>query len=242
MSENETRRIIQIFNDLDQSSLFYLLLIIVGTWLLTRLDVRGLPWLAQRVPARLRLGVLLWVPVLRLAILIAALALILSIVLTPSLPSLVAVLGAAALAIGYAFKDYVNGLIAGLVAIFERPYQPGDWVTIDNAYGEVESVGLRALRLVTPNDTVVTIPHSKIWNTNIYNANAGKRELLCVVHFHLHPLHDAAQVRQRLYDVALTTPTCSSNVRSRLSCPNGPGIRTIRSRHIPSMRVNSFSS
>jgi small-conductance mechanosensitive channel len=53
---------------------------------------------------------------------------------------------------------------------------------------------------------VVTIPHSKIWDTNVYNENTGSRELLCVVHFHLHPLHDAVQVRQRLHDVALTSP------------------------------------
>ena len=206
MNESEARHVVHILKDLDHLSFLYIALIVVGAWLVTSFVQRGMPWLAHRVRSRLRLRILQWIPVLRLLTLVIAIGLVVSIVLNPSLPNVVAILGAAALAIGFAFKDYVNGLIAGLVAIFERPYRTGDWVKIDDAYGEVVSVGLRALRLVTPDDTVVTIPHSKIWDTNIYNANDGKRELLCVIHFHLHPLHDAVRVRQRLYDVALTSP------------------------------------
>jgi small-conductance mechanosensitive channel len=206
MNDSEAQRVAQILRDLDQTSFLYIVLIFVGAWLLTVLVQRGLPWLAHRVPSTLRLRILPWPPVLRLLIIVVAIGLVISSVLNPSLPNVVTILGAAALAIGFALKDYVNGLIAGVVAIFERPYRTGDWVKIDDAYGEVVSVGLRALRLVTPDDTVVTIPHSKIWDTNIYNSNDGKRELLCVTHFHLHPLHDAARVRQRLYDVALTSP------------------------------------
>ncbi len=206
MNESEAQRAVNVLRDLDETSFLYIAVIVAGAWLLAILVQRGLPWLAHRVRISRRLSILQWVPVLRLLIMVVAIGLVISIVLNPSLPNVVAILGAAALAIGFAFKDYVNGLIAGLVAIFERPYRPGDWVKIDEAYGEVVSVGLRALRLVTPDDTVVTIPHSKIWNTNIYNSNNGERNLLCVIHFHLHPLHDAARVRQRLYDVALTSP------------------------------------
>lgn len=206
MNENEARHVVHILKDLDHLSFLYIALIVGGAWLVTSFVQRGMPWLAHRVRSRLRLRILQWIPVLRLLILVIAIGLVVSIILNPSLPNVVAILGAAALAIGFAFKDYVNGLIAGLVVIFERPYRTGDWVKIDDAYGEVVSVGLRALRLVTPDDTVVTIPHSKIWDTNIYNSNDGKRELLCVIHFHLHPLHDAVRVRQRLHDVALTSP------------------------------------
>lgn len=206
MNEREAQQVIQVLKDLDHTSFLHIALVVIGAWLLTGLTQRGFPWLAQRVSSRLRLRILQSIPVLRLLILVLALGLIVSIVLNPNLPSLVAVLGASALAIGFALKDYVNGLVAGLVAIFERPYRTGDWVKINDAYGEVVAVGLRTLRLVTPDDTVVTIPHAKVWDTNIYNSNDGKRNLLCVVHFHLHPLHDAVRVRQRLYDVALTSP------------------------------------
>ena len=206
MNENQTEHMVRLLNELDQTSYLQIALIIVGAWVLSALVRKGFPWMAQRLPGGGRLGVLRWIPVVRLLILILAIGLVVSVVINPSLPNMVVILSASALAIGFAFKDYVNGLIAGLVALFERPYRPGDWVRIDDAYGEVTSVGLRALRIVTPDDTVVTIPHRKLWDTNIYNANLGKRELLCVVHFYLDPLHDAKRVRQRLRDVAITSP------------------------------------
>jgi small conductance mechanosensitive channel len=62
------------------------------------------------------------------------------------------------------------------------------------------------MRLVTPDDTTVTIPNMKLWQTNIYNANSGRRDLMCVADFFLEPRHNATQVRQNLYDVALTSP------------------------------------
>ena len=73
----------------------------------------------------------------------------------------------------------------------------------------MQSVKLRALRLITPDDTTVTIPNIKLWQTNIFNANDGRRNLMCVVDFYLEPRHDAALVRQTLYDVALTSPYIS---------------------------------
>jgi small conductance mechanosensitive channel len=206
MNEDQTQHVVQLLNELDQTSYLQIALIVAGAWLLSAFVQKTLPWMAQRLPGGRRLGVLRWIPVIRLLILIVAMTLVVSVVLNPSLPNMVAILSASALAIGFAFKDYVNGLIAGLVALFERPYRPGDWIKVDDAYGEVKSVGLRALRIVTPDDTVVTIPHSKLWDTNIYNANVGNRELLCVVDFYLDPLHDAKRVRQRLHDVAITSP------------------------------------
>jgi small conductance mechanosensitive channel len=60
--------------------------------------------------------------------------------------------------------------------------------------------------MVTPDDTVVTIPHLAIWTTSIHNANDGQRDLQCVADFYLHPDHDAVLVRQKLREVALTSP------------------------------------
>jgi small conductance mechanosensitive channel len=79
-------------------------------------------------------------------------------------------------------------------------------VQIDDAYGEVQSVEARVLRMVTLDDTYVTIPHKKIWDTNVFNKNNARRELQCITDFYLHPKHDASRVRQKLTEVALTSP------------------------------------
>jgi small-conductance mechanosensitive channel len=146
------------------------------------------------------------IPVLRLAIVVLAIAMIVPLIMKPTSQNLFFLLGTFAVAIGFAFKDYVSSLIAGVIAVFEKPYRVGDRVRIDDLYGEVRLIGFRAVKIVTPDDTAVIIPHSKIWNSSIQNANDGQLELLCVAEFYLHPEHDANAVRDRLLDIARTSP------------------------------------
>ncbi|MDD3581864.1 MAG: mechanosensitive ion channel [Desulfobacca sp.] len=196
----------QVIYDLGQINFVRIILIVAAAWLLIAAIERLFPKLADRVPGRLRMYFMPLAPILRLLIMVVAIILIVPLVIKPSFQNLVAILGATGLALGFALKDYASSVFAGIVAIYERPYRPGDWVEIEGAYGEVQSLSLRALRMVTPDDTVVTIPHLKIWDHRIYNSNDGKRSLLCVADFYLHPNHEAGLVRQKLYDVALASP------------------------------------
>jgi small conductance mechanosensitive channel len=212
----------EIFNKLDQINFVEIAIIAVLGWVSILLVERMVPWLAKRLPARLRMYLLPSIPVFRLAILFITFAMIVPMVIQTSLQNLIAILGFAAVALGFAFKDYISSLIAGIVAIYERPYRVGDWVTIDGAYGEVQSLSLRALRLYTPDDTVVSIPHIKIWTTNIFNGNDGNRNLLCVAHFYVDPDHDAGRARQTLHDVALTSPYLDLNHSIRVIVQEQP--------------------
>lgn len=197
---------VRVLRDFEQINFMRLVVIVMTGWLLIRLESWLANWLSRRLGGRFRLYILPWIPVVRLFILLITLVLVAPLLIEPTMQNLLAILGATALALAFAVKDYVGSLIGGIAAIYERPYRPGDWVQIGDAYGEVQSVGLRALRLVTPDDTVVTIPHLKYWTTSIYNANDGKRDLQCVCHFYLDPHHDGLKVRQKLHDVALTSP------------------------------------
>jgi small conductance mechanosensitive channel len=212
----------QVFNDLNKIDFVGIAEIFVVSWILIWLVKHFLPWLANRVPGRLRVYLLPSIPVIRLLILIAAFALILPMVIKTSVQNIIAILGLTAVALGFAFKDYISSLLAGIVAVYERPYRVGDWVTVDGAYGEVISMNLRAIRVFTFDDTVVTIPHIKIWEKNIFNANDGKRNLLCVANFFVDPNHDAAQVRQKLHDVALTSPYLDLNHQIRVIVQEQP--------------------
>ncbi len=60
------------------------------------------------------------------------------------------VLGFIGVGLGFALKDYAGSLIAGTVSLYENRYRPGDWVSIDGAYGEVQSINLRTLSILTP--------------------------------------------------------------------------------------------
>jgi small conductance mechanosensitive channel len=101
-----------------------------------------------------------------------------------------------------ASKDYVSCLAAGVVTILENTYQPGDWIEVDGTYGEVKTIGTRAVHVVTADDTEVTIPHARLWSAAVANASGGNQSLLCVTNFYLHADHDGEVVRRMLADIA----------------------------------------
>ncbi len=123
-------------------------------------------------------------------------------IVEPTVPNLLALGAGLGLALAYTLKDYGSSFVAGLVAVLENAYQPGDWIEIDGTYGEVKSIGGRTVHLVTADDTEVIIPHSRLWSTSIANASSGHRSLLCIANFYLHPDHDASAVREALTEVA----------------------------------------
>jgi len=181
-----------------QDILFILAALVVSriVVLVARRLVRGL---AEIVPARWRLAVLRFAPKL---IDIATVFVILPILVEPTFHNTVALIATVGLALAFAFKDYGSCLIAGVVTILENTYQPGDWIEIDGAYGEVTAVGLRAVHIVTADDTEIVIPHSQLWSASIANASSGKRSLLCVALFYLEADHDGIAVRRRLDEIA----------------------------------------
>jgi len=195
----------KLLNDFQDIGFGQIALIVAGSIALIWAVRRILPYLADRGPSRARLLVLGAVPVIRLLVIVGAVLWIIPLVFNITVQNFFVIAGSASVALGFAFKDYASSLIAGVVAIFERPYGAGDWVEIDGDYGEVVSMGLRALRLRTADDNEITVPHGTLWTDNISNANSGARTLMCVAHFHLLPDHDPAAIRRALTDVALTS-------------------------------------
>lgn len=209
--EDARVRTAQLINDLQDISFSKIGLIIAGTALAIYAVSRLLPYLAKRVPSRFRLFLLGAVPVARLALLIIAVLWIIPIVFDITLQNFLVISGAISVAVGFALKDYVSSLMAGVIAIFEGPYRPGDWVEIAGDYGEVTSVGMRALTIRTPSDDLVSVPHNQLWTENVSNSNDGDHTLMCIAPFYLAADHDASTVRRALADVARTSPYLKFN-------------------------------
>ena len=195
----------KLLNDLEDISFLEIFLVVAVAWAIIFAARYLLPPLAERVPSRIRLWLLGAVPIVRLVTLTVAILWIIPLIFNVTLQNFFVIAGAASVAIGFAFKDYVSSIIAGIVAVFERPYRAGDWVEIGGDYGEVREVGLRALTIVTPDDDVITVPHDRMWKENVSTSNDGAQTLMCVAEFWVAPDHDAAMVREALRDVALTS-------------------------------------
>ena len=196
-------KVSKILNDFSEISFVEIAMVLVAAWLIIVVSRRLMPFVAERVPSQFRLYFLASVPIIRLVVIVAAILWIIPIIFNLTFQNFVVIAGAASVAIGFAFKDYVSSLIAGVVAVFERPYRPGDWVEIGGDYGEVQAVGLRAITIRTPADDIVTVPHDRIWRDNVANSNDGAHTLMCVADFYLAPDHDADRIRSDLRIVAL---------------------------------------
>ena len=196
---------LKILNRLDWQEVVLVLGLLIGGRILASLAGSLITNLAERAPGRWRLTILQFRPIARLLIALIVAVLLVPVLVHPTFENVVALLAGLGLALAFALKDFGSSLVAGLVTVLERTYQPGDWIEVAGAYGEVRSIGMRAVRIVTAEDTEVIIPHTKIWNNSVANATSGKRGLLCVTDVYLHPDHDAALVRQTLKDLALSS-------------------------------------
>lgn len=91
--------------------------------------------------------------------------------------SLVAALGAATLAIGLALQGTLSNLAAGVMIIFFRPYQLGDFVEVAGQSGSVKDINLFTTELATGDNKKVIVPNGAAWGAVItnYSANDTRR-------------------------------------------------------------------
>src|SRR5690606_27145370 len=95
--------------------------------------------------------------------------------------------------------------VAGLILLFDRPFQVGDRVTFGDTYGEVQSIGLRAVRLVTLDDNLVTIPNSKFITDAVASGNAGALDMMICVDFYVSPKVHVNLVREVIAEILVTS-------------------------------------
>ena len=126
-------------------------------------------------------------------------------ILQPPREFLIAAGGAGAVALGFALKDVVASLVAGVLLLFDRPFRVGDRVTFNGTYGEIVSIGLRTVRLVTLDDNLVTIPNSRFITDVVASGNAGELDMMVVTDFHIHLKADIIEARKLIEEVVVTS-------------------------------------
>jgi len=91
--------------------------------------------------------------------------------------------GVAGIAIGFAAKDTLSNLIAGVLLIIDRPFEVGDrievWSAPKNAatWGDVIDIGLRATKIRTTDNIVIIIPNNEIMKRDIINYTTVTKEI-----------------------------------------------------------------
>lgn len=77
--------------------------------------------------------------------------------------------GVGAIILGFAFKEIGENFIAGVILVFDRPFNIGDIVTINNNMGKVVNLLFRSLHIKTMDGKDLYIPNSKAINTELCN-------------------------------------------------------------------------
>ncbi|HMI63431.1 MAG TPA: mechanosensitive ion channel domain-containing protein [Puia sp.] len=83
--------------------------------------------------------------------------------------SILASLGLAGAAIALAAKESIENLIASFVIFFDKPFNAGDYLKVNNISGTVEKIGLRSTRIRTDQKTYVTVPNKQMVDSIVDN-------------------------------------------------------------------------
>lgn len=91
--------------------------------------------------------------------------------------SLIAVLGAAGLAVGLALQGTLANFASGVMLLVFRPFQKGHFIEAGGVTGSVDSVGIFTTTLNTPDNIRIIMPNSRVWGETIknYAANDTRR-------------------------------------------------------------------
>lgn len=88
--------------------------------------------------------------------------------------SLIAVMGAAGLAIGLALQGSLSNFAAGVLIVLFRPYKVGDYVDAAGVAGSIEEVQILTTIMKTPDNKRIIVPNSQIMSSIITNFSANE--------------------------------------------------------------------
>ena len=109
-------------------------------------------------------------------------------------------IGIVAFGVSWASKDLVASLMAGLILLFDNPFQVGDRVSFKEFYGEVVEIGLRSVRLVDLDDNLISIPNNQFLQNAVSCANSGNLDQMCVFQFYIGCNEDFSLAERVIYE------------------------------------------
>jgi small-conductance mechanosensitive channel len=136
------------------------------------------------------------IPIIRIFGWIAIVYVIIAGVIRPPMATIIAVSASIGVAVGFAAQDVLKNVFGGIMILLDRPFQVGDKIEIESFYGEVVKIGLRSTRIVTPDDSLVSIPNGDLMNKSVSNANTGEANCQVVAEVYLPIDIDTNLVRQ----------------------------------------------
>ncbi|MBR4021390.1 MAG: mechanosensitive ion channel [Ruminococcus sp.] len=83
--------------------------------------------------------------------------------------SIIALIGAAGLAVSLALQNYLSNLAGGFIILFSKPFKSGDMIEIDSTTGQIKSINILYTKMLTSDNKTVLIPNGKVADAKIIN-------------------------------------------------------------------------
>jgi len=161
-----------------------IILFFIATYYVTVFISTILDNFSERI-SKYRLRIKRMVPIFRVVLWTVAIYVAIAGIIQPPYATVITVMASVGIAIGLASQDVLKNLFGGVMLILDRPFQVGDKIQFQDHYGEVQQIGLRSSRIVTPGDSVVTIPNGELVKNAVSNANSGALDCLVVTNIYL---------------------------------------------------------
>ncbi|MDZ7807881.1 MAG: mechanosensitive ion channel [Gracilimonas sp.] len=184
--------------------IIFIILFFILTYYFTSLLSAILDNFSERA-SRYRLKVKRMVPIARVIIWTMAIYIAIAGIIQPPYATVITVMASVGIAVGLASQDVLKNLFGGIMLILDRPFQVGDKIQFQDHYGEVLQIGLRSARIVTPDDSVVTIPNGELIRTAVSNANTGALDCLVVTNIYLPADCPVEEVKQIAYKAVIAS-------------------------------------
>lgn len=127
-------------------------------------------------------------------------------VFQPPFETVIAVTASVGIAVGFAAQDILKNIFGGIMIVFDKPFQVGDKIEIGDYYGEVVEIGLRSTRIVTKDDSLVSVPNSEAVNNAVSNSNSGESNCQVVAEIWLPIDLNTAKARSIALESAQVSP------------------------------------
>lgn len=145
-------------------------------------------------------------PVVRIVLWIIGLYVVIAGIIAPPIETVIAISASIGIAIGFASQDILRNIFGGIMIILDRPFQVGDKIQVGDHYGEVLSIGLRSSQIVTPDDSIVSIPNGELMNRAVSNANSSALDCQVVTEIFFPATVDVMKVKDIARRAVFSSP------------------------------------
>lgn len=203
-STESEKAIAELENVISWPKVVLIILFFIITYYFTSFLSKILDNFSERI-SKYRLKIKRMVPIARVVIWTIAIYIAIAGIIQPPYATIITVMASVGIAVGLASQDVLKNLFGGIMLILDRPFQVGDKIQFMEHYGEVQQIGLRSSRIVTPGDSVVTIPNGELIRTAVSNANTGALDCLVITNIYLPAECPIEEVKQIAYKAVISS-------------------------------------